>query len=132
MKVGRWAILPNLSPQTSISDSRHTQETFVASTQINNEPSKTDAEKLDAIVKKYADKMPRPVRRFILWVRKPYLRRLRLVAGILFVICGFIGFLPILGFWMMPLGLIILAQDSEWLQRRTLNAVTWLESKLGS
>jgi 4-alpha-glucanotransferase len=64
-------------------------------------------------------------------MRKPELRWVRLIAGILFVIFGFVGFLPILGFWMVPLGLIILAQDSRWLQRPTLKAITWLESKLG-
>ncbi len=32
---------------------------------------------------------------------------------------GFVGFLPIV-FWMVPLGFIILAQDSKWLQRPTL------------
>lgn len=90
---------------------------------------KTDAQKLDAIVEKYADKIPRPLGRFTRWMRKPELRWLRLVVGLLFIICGFIGFLPILGFWMVPLGLIILAQDIKWLQRPTLNVITWLERK---
>jgi 4-alpha-glucanotransferase len=63
-------------------------------------------------------------------MRKPELRWLRLIVGILFVIFGFVGFLPILGVWMVPLGLIILAQDSKWLQRPTLKAITWLEGKL--
>jgi 4-alpha-glucanotransferase len=49
------------------------------------------------------------------------------VAGILLVIFGFFEHLPILGFWMVPLGLIILAKDSKWLQRPTLNAIIWLE-----
>ena len=93
------------------------------------ETSKTDAQKLDAIVEKYADKIPRPIGRFIKWMRKPELRWLRLIAGIAFILLGFVGFLPILGFWMVPLGLIILAQDSKWLQRPTLKAITWLERK---
>jgi 4-alpha-glucanotransferase len=91
---------------------------------------KTDAQKLDAVVEKYAEKIPRPLGRFIRWLRKPELGWLRLGAGILFVLFGFVGFLPILGFWMVPLGLIILAQDSKWLQRPTLKAITWLERKL--
>ena len=35
----------------------------------------------------------------------------RIIAGVLFVLFGLVGFLPILGFWMVPLGLAILAID---------------------
>jgi 4-alpha-glucanotransferase len=110
---------------------RHAPETIDASKNDSEEIGKTDAQQLDAIVEKYADKIPRPLGRFIRWMRRPELRWVRLIAGILFVIFGFVGFLPILGFWMVPLGLIILAQDSRWLQRPTLKVITWLESKLG-
>lgn len=96
---------------------------------MNEDTDRTDAQKLDAIVEKYADKIPRPLGRFIKWMRKPHLRWLRLIAGILLVIFGLVGFLPILGFWMVPLGLIILAQDSKWLQSPTLKAISWIERR---
>jgi hypothetical protein len=35
----------------------------------------------------------------------------RIVVGVLFVLFGLVGFLPILGFWMVPLGVAILAID---------------------
>ncbi len=35
----------------------------------------------------------------------------RIVAGILLVLSGLVGFLPILGFWMVPAGLAVLAID---------------------
>ena len=35
----------------------------------------------------------------------------RLPLGMLLLIGGFLGFLPVLGFWMAPLGLMILAID---------------------
>jgi len=35
----------------------------------------------------------------------------RIIVGVLFVLLGLVGFLPILGFWMVPLGLAILAID---------------------
>jgi 4-alpha-glucanotransferase len=126
----------NEGRQLNLSDFDHqgkqrSPETFHSSDRPGNEAAgKTDAQKLEAIVEKYADKIPRPMGRFIRWMRKPDLRWLRLIAGIMFVLFGFVGFLPILGFWMVPLGLIILAQDSKWLQRPTLRAITWLEGKL--
>ncbi len=36
---------------------------------------------------------------------------LRFPLGLLLIAGGFLGFLPILGFWMLPLGLLILAID---------------------
>ena len=36
---------------------------------------------------------------------------LRKVVGVLLVIGGIFGFLPVLGYWMLPLGLALLAVD---------------------
>ncbi|MCA0433957.1 MAG: hypothetical protein LCH46_11920 [Proteobacteria bacterium] len=36
---------------------------------------------------------------------------LRVPLGILLVLGGFLGFLPVLGFWMLPFGLLILSID---------------------
>ena len=39
---------------------------------------------------------------------------IRSVVGVLFMVGGFFGFLPILGFWMFPLGLAFVALDIPW------------------
>jgi hypothetical protein len=36
---------------------------------------------------------------------------IRIILGSLLLVGGFLGFLPVLGFWMVPLGLMILAVD---------------------
>ncbi len=36
---------------------------------------------------------------------------IRSVVGVLFMIGGVFGFLPILGFWMLPLGVALIALD---------------------
>ncbi|MBV1900685.1 MAG: hypothetical protein KUG56_03325 [Kordiimonadaceae bacterium] len=41
----------------------------------------------------------------------------RMVLGILLIIGGILGFLPVLGFWMVPLGLVILSVDSSFVRR---------------
>jgi hypothetical protein len=38
-------------------------------------------------------------------------RGLRILLGILLVVGGLLGFLPIMGFWMLPLGVIVLARE---------------------
>jgi hypothetical protein len=50
-------------------------------------------------------------------VNLPENRALRIVVGVLLVIGGMLGFLPILGFWMIPLGFIVLAQDIPAVRR---------------
>ncbi len=53
----------------------------------------------------------------------PWVRR---AAGVLLVIGGLLGFLPVLGFWMLPLGLILLSDDIPWLRRRRREALVWV------
>jgi hypothetical protein len=36
---------------------------------------------------------------------------IRILLGCILVLGGLLGFLPVLGFWMVPLGLIVLAVD---------------------
>lgn len=60
----------------------------------------------------------------------PTARRL-LGAGL--VIGGILGFLPILGFWMVPLGLLILSVDSSiirrWRRRIEVKHGAWLKQR---
>lgn len=42
---------------------------------------------------------------------------MRRVLGGTLVVGGSLGFLPILGFWMLPLGLIVLSHDSHRVRR---------------
>lgn len=43
---------------------------------------------------------------------------LRSVIGVIFVIGGVIGFLPIVGFWMLPLGVALIALDLPWTRHK--------------
>jgi len=51
------------------------------------------------------------------WARLPVTRTGRLVVGGALIVGGLFGFLPVLGYWMLPLGLLVLAQDVPWLRR---------------
>lgn len=42
---------------------------------------------------------------------------LRFVLGLLLIVGGVFGFLPVLGFWMIPLGLMLCAFDVRLLLR---------------
>ena len=88
-----------------------------------------DHDRLDRIIERYSEKMPGWMARFVSWVRRPELRIPRVAAGILLVLFGLVGFLPILGFWMVPLGLLLLAQDVGFLRRPVVNVIYWAERK---
>jgi hypothetical protein len=48
----------------------------------------------------------------------PQNRFVRITLGVVLVIAGgLFGFLPILGYWMVPLGLLVLASDSAPIRR---------------
>ena len=49
-------------------------------------------------------------------IRRPEARWLRIPLGILLVLGGIFSFLPVLGIWMLPLGLLLLALDLVFLQ----------------
>lgn len=56
----------------------------------------------------------------------PRSRLARTIIGLLLLIGGILGFLPVLGFWMIPLGLIVLSVDFPIVRRlRRRLAVRW-------
>jgi hypothetical protein len=57
------------------------------------------------------EKIRRMNQRFLVRVRRKVPPGLRLVAGLLLILGGVLGFLPVLGFWMIPLGLGVAALD---------------------
>ena len=63
------------------------------------------------------------------WLRKPASRWARIPTGILLIFGGFLGMLPFLGFWMLPLGLMLLADDAPPLRRARGRLLDWLERR---
>ncbi|QEN86579.1 hypothetical protein FZC33_09670 [Labrys sp. KNU-23] len=55
----------------------------------------------------------------------PASRSMRVILGALLLFGGFLGFLPILGFWMIPLGLLILSIDIALVRRHRRKLVVW-------
>ncbi len=51
----------------------------------------------------------------------------RVSVGVLLIVGGVLGALPILGFWMIPLGLAILSVDYAWARRATAAMKRWFK-----
>jgi hypothetical protein len=71
---------------------------------------------------------PRPAR-FVAWLRRPSSRWVRIPLAALLIIGGIFSFLPVLGLWMLPLGLLLLAQDVPFLQGPLVRLLDWIERK---
>lgn len=57
------------------------------------------------------------MKRALVWVRANVPPGLRLLLGLALIAGGVFGFLPVLGFWMIPLGLAVAALDIRPLWR---------------
>lgn len=57
------------------------------------------------------------VKRALVWVRANVPPGLRLLLGLALILGGVFGFLPVLGFWMIPLGVAVAALDIRPLWR---------------
>lgn len=60
--------------------------------------------------------------RLPLWVRIP--------LGVLLMIGGMLGFLPVLGFWMFPLGIVVIFADTPLVERHWERFRHWVHAKL--
>jgi hypothetical protein len=97
----------------------------------------TTAADWDARVDRLILRLPGPVRGPLAWLREPGRWPIRVVAAVLFILGGIFSILPILGLWMLPVGLALLSQDLpflkpplEWSARRLENLYRSLARRL--
>jgi len=79
-----------------------------------------------------ADDDQAPARKITVFGREftmPRSRGLRIAIGFVLVFFGILGFLPILGFWMIPLGLLVLSYEFAMVRRQRRRFVVWWERR---
>lgn len=59
----------------------------------------------------------------------PRSRFRRVAIGVGLIILGIFGFLPVLGFWMIPLGLVVLSYEFHVVRRLRRRFVVWWERR---
>jgi hypothetical protein len=77
----------------------------------------------------FEGKLPPRSARFVGWLRKPSSRYVRIPLAVLLIAGGIFSFLPVLGVWMLPLGLLLFAQDVPILQKPLAQMLGWVERK---
>jgi hypothetical protein len=94
-----------------------------------NSLSKDSKAELDRHFAWFEGKLSPGPARFVGWLRKPSSRLVRIPLAILLIFGGIFSFLPILGLWMLPLGLVLFAQDVPMLQKPIASMLGWIERK---
>lgn len=72
---------------------------------------------------------PERLGRALRWLRHPDSHLVRMPAGVLLVVGGIFSFLPVLGIWMLPLGLLLIAYDVPFLRKPVAGFTIWAAGK---
>ena len=72
-------------------------------------------------------RLPNRLQHAIRWLRQPSRRWIRIPAGLLLILGSVFSILPVLGLWMLPLGLVLLAEDVPPLRRGMDRVLAWIE-----
>ena len=81
--------------------------------------------RLDALV----DRLPPRLANTVDYLLQPSSRWVRIPSGALLVVGGVLSFLPVLGVWMLPLGLALLAEDVPALRASRSKVFDWIERR---
>ena len=74
--------------------------------------------------------VPDRVARVIRNLRHPDARWVRIPVGVLFLLGGLLGpILPLLGVWMLPIGLLLMAYDLPFLRKQVGRFTIWITRK---
>ena len=68
--------------------------------------------------------------RLLQWGNRRVPVGVRSVVGVFLMLAGVVGFLPIVGFWMFPLGLAFVALDIPWTRKHIHDWMGRLEKRV--
>ncbi len=87
---------------------------------------------LDEQIERLAARLPRRLAQFVRWLREPSSRLVRMPAAILLILVGLVGVFPIVGLSLIPLGLILIAENIPFLRPPIARMLAWIERKLAN
>jgi hypothetical protein len=83
--------------------------------------------KHDPRLQRLLDALPHPARRSYAWLVRPQAKWVRLPLGLALIAGGTLGFLPVLGVWMLPIGALLVGEDIPPVRRATLRVLGRLQ-----
>ena len=86
-------------------------------------PEHHEQRKLDRLIDRLNTKLPDRMARGVAWLVSPSGMLVRFPLGLLCIAGGIFSFLPLLGLWMLPLGILLIAVDVPPVRRWVIR--TW-------
>ena len=74
-------------------------------------------------------RLPQRVGGAVSYLLQPKSRWLRIPAGVLLIGGGLLAFLPVLGVWMLPVGVALLAEDVPAFRSTRSKVLDWIERR---
>jgi hypothetical protein len=96
---------------------------------VNTEPTTNYKAEIDRHFAWLENKLPAGPAKFVNWLRKPSSKLVRIPLALLLMLGGVFSILPILGLWMLPLGMLLIAQDVPFMEKPVAQSLGWLERK---
>ena len=75
------------------------------------------------------DRLPKSWQSTARWLRHPSRRWLRICVAILLIVGSLFSILPLFGLWMLPFGLVLLAEDVSVLRWALDRILEWIERR---
>jgi len=88
--------------------------------------TRTDGELFETAYARLIAELPETLGRWLVRLRAPEMKWVRITTGLVFLAGGSLAFLPVLGLELLPLGLLILAQDVAILREPSAKLLLWL------
>jgi len=90
-------------------------------------PRKTASQHHEQRIEQLIGRLPERLQTIMRCLRRPGLGWVRVLAGLLFIAGAFLSILPVFGIWMLPLGLMLLAEDIPPLRQVRNRFLNWIE-----
>jgi hypothetical protein len=85
--------------------------------------------KFDRLLDRLQARVPERWSGAMSWLVSPAARLVRLPLGLLFIAGGVFAFLPVLGVWMIPLGIVLIAVDVASVRRQVVRTWPMVEAR---
>jgi hypothetical protein len=98
---------------------------------VNEGCKETDkgCKELNQAFEELEEDLPDRLSRALEWMRSPRSRRVRIPLAVLCIIGSFFWYLPVLGIELLPIGLLLLAQDVPFLREPVARFTLWLDAQ---
>src|SRR3954451_12480183 len=85
----------------------------------------SDDHRLERLIRRLPEQRQESAR----WLRSPAARWVRVPLGLLFILGSFVFIPPAFGLWMLPVGLLLLAEDVPALRRLRTRILDWIKRR---